>query len=512
MDLEVALSALRDDDPTAPGIVVMATDARDGAVAAAGLAVVEHSLPLAIESRVYAASLTKLVTALCVHRLSADGRLSLDQPVAEWFPALADGRRITVRQLLLHRSGLPEYHALRLVAGHSVDDRLEHADIRRLVDGMTVWFEPGSRVSYNNTNFAMLAMIVADVTGGSFAAAAHELVLGPAGMVSAVVKEHADDILERAAAGYVRHGQGYRRAVMGLASTGDGGLWWTGTDMAAFGRWLLGDHPEVAAMRKRVPLPDGSLPTLASGCTVAADGSWFGGIAEFTGFAAELRVYPDHGIAVGAMTNRQDGRPGRRLDDVVRTLGLPEPVVAAPPQRRAAPAPTGTLVGAGGAPWHFRPDDPAQPDDQVVAVNVDSLSFRMVPIGDGWQVDGMPTHTAGWEGDEFVVRDRSTEVARLTAVDGDPPSDTLTPALAGWWWCAAAHTALEVTAADDEWWLRRGQGAREPLRPVGERNGRWVLAAPWGLVELDHDGRRGRVVVHRAEGLELVRLVAHSPV
>ncbi len=510
MDLEVALSALRDDDPTAPGVVLMATDARAGTVAATGTAVVEHSVPLAIDTRVYAASLAKLVTAACVHRLAGDGRLELDQPVAEWFPDLADGPRITVRQLLLHRSGLPEYHALRLVAGCSVDDRLEHRDVRRLVDGMSVWFEPGSRVSYNNTNFAMLAMIVADVTGESFAEAAQHLVLEPAGVVGALVKEHSDAVVARAAAGYVRDGQGYRRAVMGLASTGDGGLWWTGTDMAAFGRWLLSNPPEVAAMRERVPLPDGPLPTLATGCTTAADGSWFGGIAEFTGFAAELRVYPEHGVAIGAMTNRQDGRPGRRLDELARTLGLPEPVAAALPVRREAAAPSGTLVGAGGAPWHFRPGDETSSDAASIEVAVDSLAFRLVPTADGWQVDGMPTHTAGWEGDEFVVRDRSAEVARLSVVGGDPLPAASMSAFTGWWWCASARTALQVAQDGGELWLRRGQAPREPLRPVGARDGRWVFAAPWGLLELDRDGRRGRVVLHRAEGLELVRLVEPS--
>ena len=90
-----------------------------------------------------------------------------------------------MRHLLLHRSGLPEYHALRLVAGAGVDDRLEHADVLRLVDGMSPWFTPGTRVSYTNTNYAMLAHVVAAATGTPFAAAVSDLVFRPAGMAGA---------------------------------------------------------------------------------------------------------------------------------------------------------------------------------------------------------------------------------------------------------------------------------------------------------------------------------------
>lgn len=510
MDLELALTSLRAGDPLAPGVVTMATDADEGAITASGLAVAEHSLPLTADTRLYAASLAKLVTGLCAHRLALTGRLHLDDPLAQWFPGLADGHRITVRQLLLHRSGLPEYHALRLIAGYSVDDRLEHADIRRLVDGMTTWFEPGSRVSYNNTNFAILAMVVCEVTGESFAEAARRLVLDPAEMATALVKERSDAIVEHSAEGYVPDAGGFRRAVMGLASTGDGGLWWSGTDLAAFGRWLLGGHPEVEALRERVPLPDGSLPTLASGCSVATDGSWFGGAAEFTGFAAELRVYPDHRVAIGAMSNRQDGRPGRRLDDLAQALGLPAPAPVEPPRRRVGAAPAGTLIGVGGAPWSFRSLDTSDASSAAIAVSVGNLAFQMIPAGDAWQVDGVPTHTAGWEGDDFVVREGPSELARLSVIGGPLPSPVEAAGLAGWWWCPPALSALHLIETDGDLSLQRGQTPAEPLVRVGERSGRWVLAAPWGLLEFERDGRAGRVVLHRAEGLELVRLAADA--
>jgi D-alanyl-D-alanine carboxypeptidase len=511
MDLASSLRALRTDDATAPGMVVVAATANEHAVDVSGMAVLEHDVPLTDDTLLYAASLSKLVTALCVHRLCLDDRIHLDEHVARWFPALADGYRITLRHLLLHRSGLPEYHALRLVGGYTVDDRLEHADIRRLVDGMTTWFEPGTRVAYNNTNFAMLAMVVSDVTGESFASAARHLVFEPAGLQTALVKERPDAVIDRSAAGYTPGPGGFHRALMGLASTGDGGVWWSGNDLAAMGRWMLSDHPAVTAMRERVPLPDGSLPTLATGCTVAADDSWFGGIAEFTGFCAELRVYPAHGLALGAMANRQDVRLGQRIDAIANSLGIPEPPVVDPPRRRAGPAPHGTLVAIGGAPWHFRADDDASSSAGTLVVSVGTLTFHLVASGDEWRVAELPSNHAGWEGDEFVLRDGTSERARLHEVGGTPPNATEMARLTGWWWCPAAAMALRVTMLDDGPALQRGQTMPEPMVPLGDRAGRWVVATPWGLLEFDHDGRAGRVILHRAEGLELQRLIPTDP-
>lgn len=503
MELLPSLTSLRVPDPAGPGMATMATTADRTAVDVSGRAVVELAVPVSPGTRMYAASLAKLVTALCVHRLALDGALHLDDPVDRWFPALADGRRITVRHLLLHRSGLPEYHALRLLAGHSVDDRLEQADVRRLVDGMTVWFEPGTRVSYNNTNFAMLAMVVGAVTGEAFPVAARRLVFDPAGMTRAVVRQEPDELVEGAASGYSSHGGSLRRAVMGVASIGDGGMWWSGDDLAALGRWLLGDHPEVAELRRRVPLPDGTVPTIATGCTVAADGAWFGGAAEFTGFSAELRVYPAEGVAIGLLANRQEARPSRHLDALASTLGLAEPAMVEVRGLHAGRIPRGILVGVGGSAWRFGLQDP---ESRSLDVEVGDVSFRLVASGEAWQVEGVPTHVAGWDGDEFVVRDGRGELARLREVGGRPPAGVDLAGLRGWWWSPSASAVLHVTLEGDQLWLRRGQGPAERLLPVGERSDRWVLAAPWGLLELDRAGRCGAAVLGRAEGVPLERL------
>ncbi len=533
MELGDLLRSLRGVDATSgspdpavgePGMVVMVCAPNAAAVDAWGAAVLEHGVPLTAGTPLYAASLAKLVTARCVHLLVADGRLSLDDTIDRWFPALDAASAITVRHLLLHRSGLPEYHALRLVAGFTVDDRLEQADVHRLVDAMTTWFEPGTQVSYNNTNFALLALIVAAVTDRPFAVAVDELVFRPAAMRTASVRRSADDLIAGAASGYVAHGDGFRRALLGAASQGDGGMWWAGNDLVALGRSLLANDAATQAMRQQVPLPDGSLPGLATGCTIGAGGAWFGALAEFTGFRAELRVYD--GVAIGAMANRQDARVGPHLDALAAALGLPASPPTAQPVRREGPVPAGVLVGVGGAPWRFEPlaaqparddqasgnrapGDSARPGSAAVCrASVGGLVFHLVPDGIGWTVAERSSIGVAWEGEALVVRDGVVEMARLLPMAGRPLGADHLDMLAGWWWCPSAHTALHITRDGDTTWLHRGQQPPEPLVAVGEREGRVVLAAPWGLLELDADGRHGRVVLHRAEGLVLERIDA----
>jgi hypothetical protein len=134
------------------------------------------------------------------------------------------------------------------------------------------------------------------------------------------------------------------------------------------------------------------------------------------------------------------------------------------------------------------------------------LSFHLVPDGVGWSVAERRSVSVGWEDDALVVRDGAAEIARLQPVGGAATSTDRLAALVGWWSCPSAHTVLRIEQRGDDLWLHRGQQAPEPLVAVGEREGRSVLAAPWGLVELDADGAHGRIVLHRAEGLRLERI------
>jgi hypothetical protein len=286
-------------------------------------------------------------------------------------------------------------------------------------------------------------------------------------------------------------------------SVGDGGMWWSGDDLAGLLRRLLVDDAMVAALRRRSPLPDGSIPSLGRGLHERDGDGWFGAAAEFFGARAELRVHPEIGVAFGVMANSQSAPVGPMLDAMAGAAGVPPHPAASVPQPTPGPVPDGVLIGLGGAPWRF-----VAGSENGCSVAVGELAFELEPAGPGWRVPGRSSVSAGWEGEALVVRDGGREVARLSRVVGAPVSEDLLVACAGTWWCPSAAAVLAVTVTSDGATVQRGQAAPEELSAVAATGEHVVLAAPWGLIEFARDGRRASAVLARAEGVPLVRMVA----
>lgn len=121
------------------------------------------------------ASLTKVVgTTPAVLRLVEDGAFSLDAPVADLLPEFAD-RRVTVRHLLTHTSGLPAWAPLYL------DHRGLPAYLRA-IGGMPLERPPGERVVYSDLGFILLGAIVERVAGESLPDYCRKAVFAPLGM------------------------------------------------------------------------------------------------------------------------------------------------------------------------------------------------------------------------------------------------------------------------------------------------------------------------------------------
>ncbi|MFE4293118.1 serine hydrolase domain-containing protein [Streptomyces sp. NPDC056647] len=121
------------------------------------------------DGQVRIGSNTKTFTAVVVLQLVGEGKISLDATVDTYLPGLVrgegiDGRRISVRQLLQHTSGLPEYEDL------VVDGILQHRyfEPRELLDiafQRKADFSPGTKWAYSNTNYVVAGLIVQKVTG-----------------------------------------------------------------------------------------------------------------------------------------------------------------------------------------------------------------------------------------------------------------------------------------------------------------------------------------------------------
>ena len=112
-------------------------------------------------------SITKTFVATVVLQLVGEGRLRLDEPVARHLPGLlAGGDRITVRQLLNHTSGLPDYAGDPELFAGIVENRVwEPRELVALAQKHPQLFPPGSAWSYSNTNYIVAGRLVEAVTG-----------------------------------------------------------------------------------------------------------------------------------------------------------------------------------------------------------------------------------------------------------------------------------------------------------------------------------------------------------
>ncbi len=166
--------------------------------ARAGVADPATGRPVAWDARHRIASTTKTFVATVVLQLAGEGRIGLDDPVERWLPGLLagnghDGSRITVRQLLGHRSGLPEYELpieRATTAAEFRRDRFRTYAPEHLVAGAVKQrpvFEPGQGWGYSNTNYVVAGMVIEKVTGAPWSQAVHERTVEPLGLSGTVI-------------------------------------------------------------------------------------------------------------------------------------------------------------------------------------------------------------------------------------------------------------------------------------------------------------------------------------
>jgi CubicO group peptidase (beta-lactamase class C family) len=126
-------------------------------------------------------SITKQFTCACILKLAEDGKLSVEDKVAKYYPNLTRANDITLLDLMNHVSGYPDYYPLDFV-----DRRMLKAiapdELLRQYAGGNLDFEPGSQYSYSNTGFVLLGRIAEKVSGQPFGLFLKRQILDPLGM------------------------------------------------------------------------------------------------------------------------------------------------------------------------------------------------------------------------------------------------------------------------------------------------------------------------------------------
>ncbi|GEP06061.1 serine hydrolase [Methylobacterium oxalidis] len=206
-----------------------------------GLANREWDVPNTPETRFRVGSITKQFTAAAILKLAEAGKLSLDDPVARFYPQAPPAwERVTIRTLLNHSSGIPSY--TNLPDYYARIQRLEMSPraIVALTADRPLLFEPGSSFDYNNTGYVLLGLAIEAASGQPYERYLREAVFAPLGLAG-IGYDDAAEILPRRAAGY-RHAQGRWRNAFPIASSipyAAGGHYATLDDLLAWDRALF---------------------------------------------------------------------------------------------------------------------------------------------------------------------------------------------------------------------------------------------------------------------------------
>ena len=182
------------------------------------------------------ASVTKLLTAAAIMRLVDAGRLRLEDDLATRlpvFPNREQGRRITVRHLLSHTSGLHDYEAADTERWLAEGTPLTESFVLDFLRDRPLDFEPGTRWSYSNSGFYLLGLIIQHLTGRDYGRYVREEIALPLGLTDTFVCDQ-PLALDRRTRGY-RPGEGAlvpSRLFTPRNIMGDGGLCSTAVDLA----------------------------------------------------------------------------------------------------------------------------------------------------------------------------------------------------------------------------------------------------------------------------------------
>lgn len=290
---------------------------------AAGYAKIEDRRPMQPCYLQYLQSVSKTYMAVAILKLYEQGKIDLDAPMTQYLPQkysqyISNPGSITVRMLLNHTSGAPEYNFdpdyVAYLLQHP-DHYFSAEDYLKFIDGKPLDFEPGSRYSYRNTNYVLLSLI-ADAISGDHTRLISEVIFEPLMLEHTFYRHEAGypNYPELVNTYWDRHSDGYIENVSQMqrsnvaALVGDDGIVTTPVEAVIFLKGLLeGQLLEPATLAQMQTWVQDSAGNPRYGL-----GLGHGNIAGHTaighsgggiGAGCELRYFPDKNLYVFVAIN-----------------------------------------------------------------------------------------------------------------------------------------------------------------------------------------------------------------
>ena len=343
--------------PDAPGLAALVKD-RGRILFEKGYGVRELSSDARIDPQTNfrLASFTKQFTATAIMLLVHDGKLQYDEHLTDIFPEFpAYGRAISIRQLLTHTSGLPDYEVLmereEKARGPiwSAEHQIQDPEVLALLEKQTAGkFAPGTSWDYSNSGYVVLGLIIAKVAGMPYREFLYQKIFSSVGMNHTVVYQKGINEVTRRALGYTKEKDAFVETDQSATSAtlGDGGIY---SNVVDLGKWdealqkhtLLSEKEMLSALTP-VTLADGIEPhwskhgdseNLAPGQPVSYGYGWFLDPYEghprmwhsgsTVGFRTVIERFPADNLTIIILSNRTDLAPAALAEKIAKQL-LPQ--------------------------------------------------------------------------------------------------------------------------------------------------------------------------------------------
>ncbi len=314
-----------------PGVLIgVASRGRLLHVQSYGMANVELRVPVSDSTVFEIGSISKQFVTAAIMLLVQDGRLGLDDAIHEYLSDLpSEWLGVTVRQLLTHTSGIPDYEEIQTYEAYRF--RFTPEQIIRVAHSRPMDFEPGTGWYYSNTGYFLLSLIVERLEGRPLGHVLRSRIFEPLGMGQTRLADP-EDIIPHRASGYWVDRMGVelmnRDATQPSSTLGAGGILSSVHDMtkwdeALYGEGILTDASKTAMWTPAV-LPNGENTNYGFG--------W--GVREYrghralshtgmvAGFVANFMRLPEQELAIIVFVNRYRVSSSR-FRDIVADVFLP---------------------------------------------------------------------------------------------------------------------------------------------------------------------------------------------
>jgi CubicO group peptidase (beta-lactamase class C family) len=252
-------------------------------------------------------SVTKQFTGTAILLLAQAGRLRLDDPLARHLAGLPRwSTRVTLRELLHHTSGIPDYLSLLAEHGHPESELTTRKQALATLQRAALDFEPASDWAYSNSNYLLLADVVRNVSGESLPRFLRESIFRPLGLD--MVMDPRAAIPSKALSYAHDPSSGFSRADAPYEQVGDAGVQTTPAELV---RWadnyrsgkVGGDRLATAVLEDAADSRRGDGVRYGAGIAQLPDGSlWHDG--RLGGFLTEFWISRDRTTSVAIACNR----------------------------------------------------------------------------------------------------------------------------------------------------------------------------------------------------------------